>query len=157
MTDSIFRFFPVLLRRVGYIHMFVVPWLISLIGDILVYIFAPNISCDFLCCIVLVVLMLFLPVQIHVYSVLYGLHMLIVDYNFLFSAISWNIINKYKNLSFYPPALVVESAYQCEMLRWKLKIFVSPLFFPFIQIFIHKSQLTSCVKNGQYFFSPNSN
>jgi len=25
MTDSIFRFFPVLLQRVGYTHMFVVP------------------------------------------------------------------------------------------------------------------------------------
>ena len=25
MTDSIFRFFPVLLQRVGYTHMFVIP------------------------------------------------------------------------------------------------------------------------------------
>ena len=47
-----------------------------------IYIFAPNSSCDFLYCIVLIVLMLFLLVQIHVYSVLYGLHMLIVDYSF---------------------------------------------------------------------------
>jgi len=59
MTDSIFLFFPVLLQRVGYTRMFVAPWLISLIGDILVYIFAPNSSCDFLYCTVLVVLMLF--------------------------------------------------------------------------------------------------
>jgi hypothetical protein len=95
MTDSILLFFLVLLQRGGYTHMFVVPWLTSLIGDILVYIFAPNSSCNFLYCIVLVVLVLFLLVQIHVYSVLYGLHMLIVDYSFLFGWCAPYILSVY--------------------------------------------------------------
>ena len=40
--------------------------------------------------------MLFLPIQIHVYSVLYGLHMLIVDYSFLFVWCAPYILSVYR-------------------------------------------------------------